>query len=906
MRIQRGLASGLVALSALLALAGCGGGGGGGGGSPPNTAPNITGAAITPAAAYTNDTLVASATVSDPDNNTVTTTYEWRRNGTVVGGQTSSSFPANLTTKNDTIVVRITANDGRAQTTAEASTVILDSPAVLSLQAPAPTALSYGDTASFKVTATDADDDAIPGFEVAFGPAGFSVTPQGDVTWTAAGPLFDRATDFNWGVRVLGAETPPLTGTIAVTDATRDYPLRRANLSIPIQHSGLRIADLDGNGSEEILIGSSQAVYVLSRSGSVYRQSWVYPFDTGPGDTYGNGLQAVTSADIDGDHRQEIFFSKAGRLVRLDGIERREAASADVRCRGLEVADLDGNGTQELVCLGTVSGYEFEMNGRIVVLNPDTLAEIWSTPQLSVGRVMAIGNVDGDPALEIVTGGGFVYDGATHENQWNHGDQFGRALDTGDLDGDGIEEIIAAGYWLNIRAYSAASQSILWEFALPSSDIYSVAIADANGDGDIEAIIGSGPNGDLLGLGYNTTTHQPELLWQVDPQEDGVSAVAVGDVDADGTDEVVWGAGQGSSLRDQIVIATVTPTLNVEWQSGSIPELVGPFYGGDLARIGGGASRLMFAVSRSDSFDGMRAIAVTPMTGEFESSDELADISSQQSALAIADYDQDNIDEVLFSDYDRFGAFDSAAESVEWQSTPQNPPHRGFAIEPADMNGDGHADLVGLTDRGYVEIHDIHGQSLLWRGTHQGNGTSFSAALALGDLDDDGEQEIVAAFRDRIVIYGKDSTGTTYAERANITHGSTIMDVVVADLDGDSEPEIYVLSLPLLITEPSLHVFDANLQVVRAMHIDAFASALFVEQSAFARKNLLLAIDGDNYLSDGNSELRAIDPVTGAAVWHSPPLAGRVSRDSLQFVDVDGDGADEITFGTANGMYQTR
>src|SRR5690242_15283338 len=61
-------------------------------------------------------------------------------------------------------------------------------PPVISAQTPPPTAVNYGDTASFKVTATDADGDAIPGFEVAYGPAGFSVTAQGDVSWTPSGP----------------------------------------------------------------------------------------------------------------------------------------------------------------------------------------------------------------------------------------------------------------------------------------------------------------------------------------------------------------------------------------------------------------------------------------------------------------------------------------------------------------------------------------------------------------------------------------------------------------------------------------------------------------------------------------------------------------------------------------------
>jgi hypothetical protein len=874
-----------------------------------NFAPIVSNAAITPTSAYTTDTLVANAQVTDRDNDAVTTTYEWRRNGTLVSSQTSNTFPASFTSKNEIITVRMTVDDGQEQTTVDASKVILDSPAVVSAQTPPPTTLNYGATANFTVTATDADGDPIPDFEVAFGPAGFSVTPQGDVSWTAAGPLFNRVTDFNWGVRAIGQTSSLLSGTIEVTDAAREYPLRRTTLGNPIQHSGLHIADLDGDGDSEMLVGSAligtyQAVYVLSRSGSTYQQSWVYPFDVGRADTYGDDIQAVTSADIDGDSRHEIYFSKGGELIRLDGVARREAARAELRCRGLEVADLDGNGSQELVCLNTARGYQYETEGRIVVLNASTLAELWSTPQLSVGRALAIGNVDGDAALEIVTSGGLVFDGSTHLNQWDYHQPFGEAVATGDMDGNGVEEIISAGYWSAVRAYSAVSQSIEWEFAPSPIQFASVTVADANGDGHVEAIAGSFADEGLRGIGYNTTTQQPELVWQILPQERGVSSIAVGDVDADGTNEVVWGAGMSTSLRDQIVIAGFTPAISVKWQSVSVPELTGPFSGGELARIGAGATRLMFSVSRSDSFSGMRAIALTPMTGEVESSASL-DIggTSSPAAIAVADYDNDNVDELFMGGIDGFSIYDLATESVEWEPPSPLPAPNSFATRQADMNGDGYADLVGLTQSGHVEIFDVHAQSLIWRSTLPTH--RVASGFALSDLDNDGEPEMVVVLQDRIIIYGRGLMGVTFVERASIPHQYAVA-VAVADLDGDSEQEIYVLNYPHANVDSILNVFDADLQLVRSVDLGVTATALFVEKSAFARKNLLVGVTGEIFTSPGYSELWAIDPITGADVWHSPPLVGTVSRDSLYFVDVDGDGDDEISFGNTYGMYHTR
>jgi hypothetical protein len=292
------------------------------------------------------------------------------------------------------------------------------------------------------------------------------------------------------------------------------------------------------------------------------------------------------------------------------------------------------------------------------------------------------------------------------------------------------------------------------------------------------------------------------------------------------------------------------------------------------------------------------------MTGEVESSGELGTNWAGSSAIAVADYDNDNIDELflgsanLYAGY--FAAYDFAAESVEWQS-PQFQSEQAFAAKSADMNGDGFADLVGLTSGGYIEIHDVHAQSLIWRSTRLGG----SIALAVSDLDNDGDDEIIVALQDRIVIYGKALLGMTYLERASIAH-SGATDLVAADLDGDSEQEIYVLGGPYWYATSTLNVFDADLQLVRSVPLGTRAIALFVEKSGFARKNLLLSVAGDYYPSATNAELWAIDPVTGADVWRSPPLSGTVPRNGVQFVDVDGDGVDEISFGTTWGMHHTR
>jgi len=911
MHAQRECASSPLVLSVALILAGCGGGGGNN--NPQNRAPTAHAGADQTAKLNATVTLDGAAS-ADADGDSLS--YRWvQTGGTPVQLSSSTSVRPTFTApaQPDSLTFTLTTNDGKLDSTPDSVTVTVvteSSPVISALTAP-PSAVNYGDIVSFKVAASDADGDALPGFEVAYGPAGFSVTPEGDVSWTATGPLFDRETELNWGVRVTGVPSALLTGTIKVTDAAREYPLVRTGLTIPVQHSGLRIADLDGDGEHEMLVGSYQAIYVLSRSGSTYQQSWVYPFGPAIPDSPNANIsvQAVTSADIDADGKQEIFFSKGGRLVRLDGVSRRAAAEVEVRCRGLEVADLDGNGTQELVCLGARSDYQYETQGKIVVLDPSTLAQLWSTEEFSVGRSIAVGNVDTDLALEIVTATGFVYDGATRDTQWAYSQPFGEAVDTGDMDGDGIEEIIGMADYSGVTAYSAVLRSPLWQYTPSNWDLGTVVVADANRDGRVEAIVGDGQGGRVTAIGYNTASQEPQLLWQIDSEKSGISSIAVGDVDADGTNEVVWGAGFGDSGHDNFVIAGFTPAISVKWQSISRPTISGIFFGGGLTRIGGGATRLMFSATTDvDGFTtdpryapGARAIALTPMTGEVEISNRIGfNWSGVAAAFTVADYDNDNIDELFIGDPDGyFSAYDFAAGSVEWQS-PRSFPETPLVAKLADVNGDGHADLVGLTTGGYIEVHDVHAQSLLWRGQQTRDGV----ALALSDLDNDGQPEIIVATQDRIVIYGRVATGTTYTERASIEYTDAV-DLVVADLNGDADQEIYALSVPVAFGNATLNVFDANLQQVRSIPLSVRASAMFVEQSTFSRKNLLLAVmRGAGYPQD--TELWAIDPVTAQEVWRSPRVVGTVPRNSLQFVDVDGDGDDEIVFGTYFGMYHTR
>lgn len=52
--------------------------------------------------------------------------------------------------------------------------------------------------------------------------------------------------------------------------------------------------------------------------------------------------------------------------------------------------------------------------------------------------------------------------------------------------------------------------------------------------------------------------------------------------------------------------------------------------------------------------------------------------------------------------------------------------------------------------------------------------------------------------------------------------------------------------------------------------------------------------------------IAAVDPVTGAEIWQSPPLRDTLPINDLNIYDLYGTGQTEIAFGTTLGMYVTQ
>jgi len=72
-------------------------------------------------------------------------------------------------------------------------------------------------------------------------------------------------------------------------------------------------------------------------------------------------------------------------------------------------------------------------------------------------------------------------------------------------------------------------------------------VADLDGAKPAEIIVGDQQWGNVTAYRYDATSKTANIIAQLNSQGDGVSAIGVGDVNADGKAELVWGSDYYSS-----------------------------------------------------------------------------------------------------------------------------------------------------------------------------------------------------------------------------------------------------------------------------------------------------------------------------------------------------------------------
>jgi hypothetical protein len=861
-----------------------------------NEAPRFNGFTMLPDSVNTTDEIVATPRVEDADNDPITLTYEWKKNGTTIPGLTGPRVPPYTVKRGDVIAVFVTASDGVLSRTNGHGLVVSDAPPQVSITPPA--TVQHGQLFEFDVQVTDPDGDG-PYFTLQYGPAGMQIDEFGHVTWTPHQPMFDRQLDvtFAIGVSSYHSETISTKGTTRVVDSDRQYPFRRMGHESWID-SGTQVLDMDGDGADEILVGGSSSVYELKRQGSEYVQTWVHPFWIG-----GAGLTAITTGDTNGDGHQEIFVA-AGDIHVIDGATRRISVFREqppgVQCFHLASADLDGNGDRELVCDSRES-----LPGHERVIAYGAAGQVrWQTPEGLTAHILEVANVDNDPQLEVITASR-VYDGVSGALQWDLAGEFPNVTDVGDVTGDGIAELITLGVVggvTQVQAVDVPTQSSVWSFGASTRDL--AKAVDLNGDGRSEVLITSaGP--DTIAAVRRNPDASTTFLFETSDTTVKLHSLAVGDPDHDGAKEIVYAgeATPGPSITKFAVVSTAATPV-VEWTNESPATLEAPFIGGKLARTSGNQQRLIFGVAQTDlGTAGTRVLSMNPLTGAVATSPQIGRNEANSLALEVIDTDGDGRDEVMTATNDGgegyFAMYDPVSNAVEHRTAMGQDMGAAVASAHYDFSGDGTDELITLGKDGYVRVYDPIQRVVLWKSP---TADASPKDLVLFDADYEPTKEIIVAGAQGITTYYmQDPTEFTPLSGLIPDMTGSVVDLLAADTDADYDPneELFVLT-------SFNEIYRFGFQMEKLLpHLQPYkappgAASLHLEDLDVLRKNLVVSATVKDVPG-----LVAIDAIGGQIIWQSPNV-GHTRSDALRYVDVDSDGEREIAFATQRGMFLTR
>ncbi len=355
-----------------------------------------------------------------------------------------------------------------------------------------------------------------------------------------------------------------------------------------------------------------------------------------------------------------------------------------------------------------------------------TLRQVWTYKGSDTSLSLAAGDLDGDGAHEIVSGG--------HDNSvrsikhgtsiWHHKTEgVVRSVCVADLDRDGRQEVLAGSE--DTRLYSLNDNGKLkWRYEIPfyfqTPIIRSVFTGDINGDGNLEAIAA------VESWRYYAFTHDGRELWHqmtVRPSSTGCAA----DLDGDGRDEVIAGT-------DYHRWHCIDGTGEIRWSYG---PRTGPransAAAGDID--GDGLKEVIFAGADTH-------VHVLKADGDLVSQFNTGDEVTQVFAV---DMDGDGLDEIVASSMS-FNVYviKGDGKTILWR-TDLGEVVTGIAV--GDFNGDGKLEVAAGVADGFVHLLSNEDGKVLSRYRTDGPIVTLIAA----DVDGDGIEEIVAASEDRLV-----------------------------------------------------------------------------------------------------------------------------------------------------------
>jgi hypothetical protein len=343
--------------------------------------------------------------------------------------------------------------------------------------------------------------------------------------------------------------------------------------------SSAAIGDVTGNGEPNIVVGGglSSQLRVYSTSGSLIRRVDVGGVDVAQ---RRGGIQASPAlADLNGDRVADVTVATTSNVLTAYSFRagnasalwrRKDAPIVPDGPNGMiatpAIGHISGDGVRDVVTgsWGQALGASSGTSGAQIPGWPKWLKDtIWSSP--------AIGDTDGNGVLDVVVGGdcegntigtqpcgsvggGYVWSfDRTGKEKWRYflqGQTIWSSPALADLNGDGAQDVVVGtgGYWAEpagrrITALNGKTGKVLWTSATPARVVGSPSLGDVTGDGRADVFVVT-HGGYLLSISGATGTRR----WSACITDSGdcgntrigtKTGVALADVDGDGAIEAI-------------------------------------------------------------------------------------------------------------------------------------------------------------------------------------------------------------------------------------------------------------------------------------------------------------------------------------------------------------------------------
>ena len=336
---------------------------------------------------------------------------------------------------------------------------------------------------------------------------------------------------------LLGATPGDASATPPLGPAFQELTHRAAYVQEPGQ--GLfAVADLDQDGVRDLVFGAvsqNPVLFVLglqSNGALGIKQSVIYP---GPPDTGDRFVRVLAWRRAPGN--SIVAVDTAGKASIFAGKPLTELDSFSVITDAVSAAigDVDGNGTDDLLVLTPDHLYAYEMADG---------APEWNIA-VDAGYDIAVAQLDQDPALEIILAGpgfGLVIDGATRLTDWSYSDGFGVKLSTGEFTVDGSVRWVGEDAPSQFTVFGSEPWAPQWSH-VTDNGISAIACGDLDGQGVDSIVYGEYGSGNVHAV--DAATHQEQLA--ILNHDISVSAIAVGDLNHDEHADIVF----ASEVYDQ-------------------------------------------------------------------------------------------------------------------------------------------------------------------------------------------------------------------------------------------------------------------------------------------------------------------------------------------------------------------